>query len=215
MNEPTNLLPDELPLFCLSGCILLPRVRLPLNMFEQRYIDMVNYALGHGRLFGVVQPIEDKGMQKQPALYKIGCAGRIISFSETEDGRFLINLLGVSRFEIKNEVQALGPFRRAAVDWTGFQADLIEPKKTDFERARLTSLLRNYFALYGINPDWSVIQSSSDEELITSLCMSCPFEASEKQALLEAPSFLARTQTLIALLEMACLRQDEGDKARH
>lgn len=210
----SSTLTQTLPIFCISGTILLPRMRLPLNIFEPRYIDMVTLALGNERLIGMVQPMNDMDTPTPP-LYKIGCAGKIVTFSETDDGRFLLNLMGISRFIIKEEKNMSGDIRTATVDYSDYDNDQRPPAKTDFERARFISLLKTYFALHKIQADWTIIESSGDEELISSLCLSCPFEPSEKQALLEAPSFLARTQTLMALFEMACLRLDNGKCATH
>lgn len=216
MNAPATPLPEKmLPLFCVSGVILLPRMRVPLNIFESLDIEMISHALGHNRLIGIVQPIDDKEIIKHPALYKIGCIGKIVTFAETENGHFLISLLGISRFIIKNEESPPDSFRRAEIDKVPFQSDTREPEKTEFERERLILLLKNYFSIHSIGTDWSVIQNSSDEDLVSSLCLSCPFEPSEKQALLESPTFLARTQTLIALLEMACMRLDNNERACH
>ncbi len=207
-------LPASLPLFCVSSIILLPRTNLPLNIFEPNYLDMVSYALSKARLIGIVQPKESKEKQAKPALFTIGCAGKIISFAETEDGRFLINLRGVSRFKIIKENLSHSSFRCGEIDWQPFNKDKTEPKKTEFERPRLMSLIKHYFDLYAIGTDWDILKNSSDEELISSLCLTCPFEPSEKQALLEAPTFLERVETLMALLEMACLRQNDGERAR-
>ncbi|HBM90424.1 MAG TPA: peptidase S16 [Rhodospirillaceae bacterium] len=208
-------LPASLPLFCVSSIILLPRTNLPLNVFEPHYLDMVSHALGKARMIGLVQPKENKERQPKPALYTVGCMGLITSFAETEDRRFLINLRGISRFKMIKETPSHGSFRCAEIDWQPFDKDTEKPKKTAFERARLMSLLRHYFDLQAIVTDWDILKNSSDEELISSLCLSCPFEPSEKQALLEAPTFLERVQTLMALLEMACLRQNDGERARH
>ncbi|MGE0109030.1 MAG: LON peptidase substrate-binding domain-containing protein [Bdellovibrionales bacterium] len=207
-------LPNTLPLLCLSGAILLPHLRLPLNIFEPRYLNMISHALGKDRMIGMIQPIKTQETQKHPPLYKIGCAGKIVTFAESEDGRFLITLSGISRFTLTEETIS-STFRIGTVDYSSFKNDLLPIDKIDFSRPRLIALLRPYFASYGVDADWSLIEASDDEELISSLCLSCPFESSEKQALLEAPSFAERTETLIALLEMANLRRDNGERAKH
>ncbi len=216
MNPPpvkASLLPDVLPLFPLSEAILLPRGRLPLNIFEPRYLAMVEDSLGQGRMIGLVQPAGESGAGP---LYQVGCAGRIVSFAETDDGRFLIHLLGVCRFRIGQELPDQRGTKRIRPDWSGFLQDL-NPLETDgpFDRDRLLAALRPYFKAQGVTTDWEALSVADGEELISSLAMACELPASERQALLEAPNLKARADLLIALLQMACLRRDDGESARH
>lgn len=221
MNEPQDnpalspsLLPELLPIFPLSGVVLLPHGKLPLNIFEARYLSLVEEALGKGRMIGLIQP-SDEGTDSHPSLYQVGCAGRIISFSETDDGRFLINLLGVCRFRVAKELPERRGYRIVKPDWEDFLADMGPFENPDYDRDRLTNILRTYFKTHGVMADWGVVQNTASEELVSSLAMICPLPPNEKQALLEAPSLHARAELLISLLEMACLHQDEGEVFRH
>ncbi len=212
-------LPDTLPLFPLLNSVLLPRAKLPLNVFELRYMAMVDDALGQpGRMIGMIQPTAPEGQGGHaPPLYKIGCAGRISSFSETEDGRYMIALSGVCRFEVAEEYPMERPYRRVRPDWKRFLADLEPPKKTEIDRKRLMTALHAYFRQQSIDTDWPAVESAPDEPLVSSLVMMCPLESNERQALLEAPDLAARAGLLVALLEMAALPQGaDGDgAARH
>ncbi|MFY9287279.1 MAG: LON peptidase substrate-binding domain-containing protein [Alphaproteobacteria bacterium] len=204
---PSNL-PDEIPVFPLSGVILLPRARLPLNIFEPRYLAMVDDVLAKGRIIGMIQPSSlDVQDNQPPPLFNIGCAGRITSFNETEDGRFLIGLTGISRFALTEELPQDKPYRRARVSWQKFASDLSEPEDIEVDRKRLNSILQNYFKLQGIAADWNAVQNTTNEMLVSSLVMICPLAPNEKQALLEAPNVYARAEMLMALLEMASLPQ--------
>lgn len=209
-------LPAELPILPLSGVLLLPRGRMPLNIYELRYIAMIDEAMANGRMLGVIQPsIEDDRLQTPP-LYRVGCAGKITSFTESDDGRYLINLSGLCRFEVGEELpQGERPYRRIVPNWAPFKEDLEESDNADYDRARLTEALRNYFRIQGVMADWNVVQNTASEELVSSLAMICPLPPNEKQALLEAPSLHARADLLITLLEMASLNQDDGETARH
>lgn len=207
------LLPESLPVFPLSGVILLPHGRLPLNIFEPRYLAMIEEALGHGRLVGVIQPANED--QTPAPLYQVGCAGRIASFSETEDGRFLIQLSGVCRFRVKQETFDEKGYRRVQPLWDDFLADMKPLENDSYDKKRLLSVLRPFFKAHGVTADWQALQSASGEEVICSLAMMCPLPANEKQALLEAPTLHERAELLVTLLEMACLHQDDQDAARH
>ena len=195
-------LPGSFPVFPLAGALLLPRGRLPLNIFEPRYLAMTEDALGAGRLFGMIQP--DVGHAEGPtgpALYRVGCLGRVISFSETDDGRYLITLLGVSRFRIAAEIEMRRGYRRVRADFSGFAEDPAEPA-VGIDRAALLEALRPYFSRRGIDANWEAIRKLTDPEMVTTLSMVCPFEAAEKQALLEAPALADRAATLLALLRI-------------
>jgi uncharacterized protein len=194
-------LPDILPIFPLTGVLLLPRGRLPLNIFEPRYLAMFRDAMGGERLIGMVQPSAPPIREVNPAVYSLGCAGRITSFSETEDGRFLVALTGVSRFRIREELPLLSGYRRVIPDWDDFAEDR-SPDEAGFDRARMTQALRSFFGQRQLEADWSAIEQAPGEHLVTSIAMMCPFAPNEKQALLEAKTLGERAQLLTALIEM-------------
>lgn len=215
-QETKQMQASLLPLFSEGGVVLLPRTQLPLRLFEPHYIEMLDYALAHGRLIGILQPRHDTENQAQPPLYQIGCIGRVDTFSQTEGGHYLINLTGLKRFSMIQEHAMPEGFRCASIDTRAFEEDRNETEQADFDRTRLVHTLRLYCDMYGVSADWSVIQSLPAEGLISSLAMICPFSPSEKQALLESPTLQARADTLHTLLEMACLRQSETAQApRH
>lgn len=209
-------LPDVLPVFPLSGALLLPRARLPLHLFEPRYLAMLEDALKTPhRLIGMVQPDPNpsaKSGADGPALHKIGCAGRVTQFSETEDGRYMITLGGVSRFRVREEVTGFVPYRRASVDWSGFDRDLTPEEECDgdFDKTRFLSLLGQYFRAKSLDTEWESLEKAEDELLINSLSMMLAFEPEDKQALLEAPSLSTRRETLVTLIEYALRGGDES-----
>ncbi|MSO74739.1 MAG: peptidase S16 [Alphaproteobacteria bacterium] len=199
-------LPKVIPIFPLPGVLLLPRGKLPLNIFEPRYLEMVQAAIGSHRLIGMVQPVDPEASPAHPEVHRIGCAGRITTFAETDDGRFLVTLAGIARFEIERELPMEGRLhRRVEVNFTRFADDLAEPPAVKFDRNRLIPALKDYFQLHGLTADWQSIERAPDNHLLTCLAMICPFRPNEKQALLEYPSDFARAQAVISLLEMAAL----------
>jgi Lon protease-like protein len=206
MSEPDETsvpgpLPEILPIFPLTGVLLLPRGQLPLNIFEPRYLAMARDAMDGERLIGMVQPSDPPIREMNPAVYPLGCAGRITSFSETEDGRFLITLTGVSRFRIKEELPLLSGYRRVLAGWDDFASDR-DPLEAGFDRARLVQGLRTFFSTRQVNADWDAIDKAPGEHLVTSIAMMCPFAPNEKQALLEARDLGERAHLLTALIEM-------------
>jgi Lon protease-like protein len=205
-------LPDTIPVFPLPGALLLPRSRLPLHIFEPRYLQMLDDCMKtKARLIGMVQPREVPGSDEK-RLHAIGCAGRLTGFSETEDGRYMVTLSGISRFRIKEEVTGFTPYRRCNVDWTAFNRDLgPEEIDKDFDRAAFLEVLGRYFQANNLSTDWSSLKEADPELLISSLSMLCPFSAEDKQALLEAPSLSTRRETLVTLIEFA-LRSGEGQE---
>jgi uncharacterized protein len=217
--DPTfDQLPGSLPIFPLTGVLLLPRSRLPLNVFEPRYLAMTEDALASGnRLIGMVQPIAAEEAARPPPVYRTGCAGRITSFSETDDGRYLITLSGVCRFDIAEEMPTTRGYRRVAPDWAPYRTDLSGPESSAMlDRARLLSGLKGYFRQTGLTANWEAVESTPDERLVNSLAMICPFDASEKQALLEAPTLEERARMMTAMMEMAVLDPHDGDTvSRH
>jgi Lon protease-like protein len=196
-------LPDTIPVFPLPGALLLPRSRLPLHIFEPRYLAMLDDALKTPhRLIGMIQP--HGGNMQAKSLQSIGCGGRVTAFSETEDGRYMITLAGISRYRVVKEVEGFTPYRRCDVRWDGFERDL-GAVETDpgFDRDAFFRLLGRYFDAEELQTDWDSLKDAEDELLINSLSMLCPFEPEDKQALLEAPSLETRRETLITLIEFA------------
>jgi len=207
-------LPVTLPIFPLPGVLLLPRGKLPLNIFEPRYLSMTHDALHSDRLIGMVQPRDGDGLSEAPPVFPVGCAGRITSFSETDDGRYLITLTGLCRFRIDRELPLFSGYRRVVPDFAPYRADF-EAATAPIDRSRLIAALRGYLKQQSISADWESIDGAHDERLITSLAMICPFSASEKQALLEAPCLGERAKVLMTLLEMATLAEAPEDAQRH
>lgn len=205
-------LPDTIPIFPLGGALLLPRSRLPLHIFEPRYLQMIEDALKtSSRLIGMVQPNVVPG-RDGPGLHTIGCAGRISQFSETEDGRYMVTLAGMSRFRVVKEVEGFTPYRRCDVSWDGFDLDLEEEEKdTSFNRKTFLDALGRYFEVRGLSADWETLKDADDELLINSLSMMLDFDAEDKQALLEAPSLSTRRETLVTLIEYALRGGNEGE----
>jgi Lon protease-like protein len=209
----TRRLPTELAVFPLTGVLLLPRGRLPLNIFERRYLAMFDDALAGDRMIGMIQP-SDPQAGEPPPLFEIGCAGRITSFNETGDGRYIVALDGVSRFRVAEELPLHRGYRRVIADWSPFAADLAE-EEFAFDRARLVALLQAYFRQQGLSANWDAVDQTPDERLLTSLAMICPFEPSEKQALLEAGCLSDRARLMMGLLEISTAGNGEGDHLRH
>jgi len=212
-------LPRELPVFPLTGVLLLPRGRLPLNIFEKRYLAMFDDAIGGDRLIGMIQPSDPGAGDTAPPLYSVGCAGRITSFNEAGDGRYLVALDGVARFRIVEELALRRGYRRVVADWSAYAADLGEAdlveKGRAVDRHRLIELLQAYFRQHQLSADWGAIGQTPDERLVTSLAMICPFEPPEKQALLEAGCLSDRAKLMMSLLEIAIAGHGSGDGPRH
>lgn len=205
-------LPDTIAVFPLPGALLLPRARLPLHIFEPRYLAMLDDTLKTPhRLIGMVQP-RQVPENEDKRLHSIGCAGRVTAFSETEDGRYMITLAGISRYRIKSEVTGFSPYVKAEVDWAGFDRDLgTTERDKGFDRPAFLDTLERYFAAHSLSTDWDSLKEAEDELLINSLSMLCPFEVEDKQALLEAPSLATRRETLVTLIEFS-LRSGNGEE---
>jgi Lon protease-like protein len=205
-------LPDTLPIFPLSGVLMLPGGKLPLNVFEPRYLAMMFDALAGHRMIGVVQPTQPGGFagdglptdDGKPKVHRIGCAGRIVSFNETEDGRLLLALSGVCRFEIGRELDlAQGGYRRVSALFSPYRADLdYADELIAVDRERLMAALAAFFRSRSLSTDWDAIKQADDRSLVNSLAMALPFGPAEKQALLEAADSTARAKLLVAFLEM-------------
>lgn len=205
-------LPDTLPIFPLPGALLLPNSRLPLHIFEPRYLAMIDDALKtDARLMAMIQPNPGRNGDEN-GLHSIGCAGRITQFSETEDGRYMITLSGVSRFRLVKEVAGFVPYRRCEVSWDGFEQDLA-PSSRDvaFDREKFLNLLSKYFTVRDLSADWETLKDADDELLVNSLSMMLDFDPEDRQALLEAPSLSTRRETLVTLIEYF-LRGGESDE---
>ena len=196
-------LPESIPLFPLPGALLLPRARLPLHIFEPRYLAMLDDCMKtRHRLIGMIQP--RKGPKGEKRLAAIGCAGRLTQFSETEDGRYMITLTGISRFRLTREITGFTPYIRAEVNWSDFARDLGSSEADDaFDRDGFLDLLGRYFADQHLSTDWEGLKGAETELLVNSLSMLCPFEPEDKQALLEAPTLSTRRETLVTLMEFA------------
>ena len=202
MMHPADL-PETLSVFPLPGALLLPRSRLPLHIFEPRYLQMLDDALKtRERLIGMVQPNTCQGDETK--LHQIGCAGRVTQFSETEDGRYLITLTGISRFRVLAEVDSFTPYRRVSVSWDGFDRDLGKIEiDNGFDRNKFLKLIEKFFSSRRLSTDWDTMKDADDELLVNSLSMMLDFEPEDKQALLEAPCLRTRCETLVTLIEFA------------
>lgn len=202
-------LPRDIAVFPLPGAMLFPRWQLPLNIFEPRYLNMVDDAMQSTRLIGMVQSVG--GSRVRPDIASVGCVGRITEFTETEDGRYLILLSGVCRFSVEAELDVTTPYRQVRADWSPYAADLdLCAPETEPDRTRLISALRVYALENQMNIDWNSAENAPIEALVNALCASCPFTVMEKQALLEAPGLIDRAETLITLLKMDMSGPDAG-----
>ncbi len=203
-------IPSEFAVFPLSGALLLPRGKLPLNIFEPRYLALVQDSLAAGRMFGMIQPDPNAPAdQYGERLYRVGCLGRLSSFSETDDGRLLITLTGLIRFTIAAELGLHRGYRRVRGDFSRYMDDLtVERPPVEIEREKILAALRGYFTRRNVDANWEAIRGLSDDGLVITLAMACPFEAVEKQALLEAPTDADRAATLLTLLQMGAAGPD-------
>lgn len=204
-------LPRMIPVFPLGGALLFPRATLPLNIFEPRYLNMIDDAIAGDRLIGMVQPMANAMDAARPALSPIGCVGRITSFAETEDGRYLITLTGVARFKVLRELDMARPYRRVEPDFLGFADDLTPlPSGYQIDRDRLIRSLRRYTETKGFQVDWQAVESAPNEALVNAIATLCPFEPAEKQAVLEAVALDERCAVLITLLELNATPDGQG-----
>ena len=198
-----NDMPSVIPVFPLPAALLLPRSDMPLCIFEPRYVAMIDDAVAGNRIIGMVQPDEAvAACAKGPALRSVGCAGRIVSFAETGDGRYMVTLTGIARFRILGEVAESVPYRRCRITVEPFVTDFHVADQTVDRRALLRAF-RAYLVAHDLDADWETVGRASSETLVNALAMMAPFAPAEKQALLEAPDLLARAETLIAIAEMS------------
>jgi Lon protease-like protein len=219
LEDVLHRLPGTLAIFPLEGALLLPHGQMPLHIFEPRYRNMMEDALGNGRMLGMIQPRGSGHGQivpEQVEVFETGCAGRIVSFAETDDGRFLLTLKGVCRFRIAEELPLYRGFRRVIPNFDPFRRDLEPASEEGIDRPRLLTAARAFLLMKDIACDWQAAEAASAQALVTSLAMSCPFEPEEKQALLESDDLEARCRLLISLFEMAMLAPDAAPAAtRH
>ena len=208
-------LPQLIPVFPLDGALLLPGGELPLQIFEPRYLNMVDDVMAGDRVIGMIQT-KGGGDRQRPTLADVGCLGRITSYAETSDGRYLITLTGVCRFEPGEELNLRTPYRQVRARYDRFEADLATDQKEDFPlalRDRFAKALKNYLNHRDLDIDWETATTAPLQPLVNSLAMGLPFDRAEKQALLEAPGLPERFDALTTLLEIDCL--EDGDDERH
>jgi len=206
--ETAAEMPPTLPLFPLAGALLLPRRPIQLNVFEPRYLAMLDDALSGDRLIGIMQPAAgEAAVGMTPDLFKIGCAGRVVQYAEIGDGRCFLTLMGVSRFRIEEELTTLTPYRMAATDYAPFALDFVPGSgEAGVDRQSLLAGLRQFAQVNDLKVDWDDIEKAPNEPLVNALSMMSPFGAQEKQALLEAPDLKTRAELLVAISQMALAR---------
>lgn len=199
-RKPADL-PQTIPLFPLGGAILMPRGVLALNIFEPRYLNMVDDVLGDHRLIGMIQPATGQEDKTAPTLAGVGTVGRVTGFSEAEDGRYLITLTGVCRFDLEREFDAGAPYRQAIVSYEAYAGDFTLARGERIDRSGLIVTLKRYASLHGFQVDWESVEQAPTETIVNVAAQICPFDNASKQALLEAASLEERTRALTALLE--------------
>lgn len=213
-SAPSEL-PAVLPVFPLSAALLLPRGQMPLNIFEPRYLAMVDAALASHRIIGMVQPALDAGDDGKPALCGVGCAGRITAFQETGDGRILITLTGIARFRVEQELTTLTPYRQCRVSYEEFGDDLVPRKGEDaVDRKKLLATFRTYLEINNMEADWESVNQAPNEALVNALSMMAPYGPREKQALLEAGTLADRAEMLVAMTEMVVAKAGRATDSR-
>ena len=209
-------LPEVIAVFPLRGAILLPRAGMPLNIFEPRYLAMIDAALSGARVLGIVQPEVDEENAPSPLgkavpLRRVGCVGRITAYQETEDRRLIVSLSGIARFEVQSEVATEEPFRTCRVSYERFAADFVRGAGEDeIDRTKLLGVLKAYLEAKELKADWQAINRSSNEFLVNTLSVICPYGQEEKQALLEAKDLKSRAEALTALAQMELASRDDG-----
>src|SRR4051812_21956569 len=204
-------MPATIPVFPLPGALLLPRGQMPLNIFEPRYLAMVDDALKGDRVIGMIQPDPDESENAAPKLYRVGCAGRITQFAETGDGRYLITLIGIARFRVEEELPTTTLYRQCRVSFEPFGSDFTaRAGEGDVDRAGVIKALRDFVEAADVRVDWKGIEEAPNEALVNALSMMSPFGAREKQALLEAADLKSRAEVLIALTEIELARGGNG-----
>jgi uncharacterized protein len=206
-------LAEVIPVFPLPGALLLPRGQMPLNIFEPRYVAMIDDALRSGlRLIGMIQPDEaHPGSESKPNLYKVGCAGRITQIAETGDGRYLLQLTGIARFHVEEELHVMTPYRQCRVSYAPFIGDFTARKGEDeVDRKSLLQALSDFLTANDLKADWEGIENAPNEALVNALAMMSPYGTAEKQALLEAPDLKTRAEILVAVTEIELAKKTTG-----
>lgn len=212
-REPADL-PKTIPLFPLAGALLLPRTDLPLNIFEPRYLLMIEEAMKGDRVIGIIQP-QGSSDNAKPELESVGCAGRITSYSETDDGRLFVTITGVCRFIVLKEIETSAPYRQASVDYRPFAVDFVsETGARSVNRDQLIKAFRQYLEANDMSADWNEVEAVSTEVLVNTLSLLAPYPARDKQALLEAPDLKSRADVLVALTELALVKSSSGPSRR-
>lgn len=208
-------MPAPIPVFPLQGALLLPRTRLPLNIFEPRYLAMIDDALADHRTVGMIQPKvpERTAPTDRPPLYDLGCAGRIVSFEETADGRYLIGLHGLCRFAIAEELPLHNGYRRVRPDYGAWTGDFAPADSAGIDRDTLGKALKAYLAARQLGADWEAIETTATDELISVIAMVCPFSPLEKQALLQCRTLTERAELIISMLTIASASTSAGTSA--
>jgi len=213
--ESIGALPENFAVFPLDGVLLLPRGQLPLNIFEPRYLKMFEDVLAQGRFLGVIQrqaPTRQEEADGPSKLMKTGCLGRVTSFSETDDGRVVVSLTGVARFDVRQELDVVTPYRQVSADFRPYESDLVaDVGAFDVNREALLDVVRRYLDANGMTADWEGIENSGNEALVNSLSIISPYGPQEKQALLEAETLAQRAEILIALTEMVLAQMPSGE----
>ncbi len=208
-------LPDVIPVFPLLGALLLPRGQMPLNIFEPRYLAMIDDALRSGqRLIGMIQPdpVHSKPDDQKPDLFRIGCVGRITQFAESGDGRYLIQLTGIARYRLDEELVVDSPYRQCRVDYRPFVDDFTPRKGEDkVDRKALLHALSDFLKANDLKADWEGIENAPNEALVNALAMMSPYGAAEKQAMLEAPDLKTRAEILVAVTEIELAKSKTGE----
>ena len=207
-------LPEVIPVFPLPGALLLPRGQMPLNIFEQRYLAMVDDALRDGhRLIGMIQPdVAHSHNEEKPELFRVGCVGRITQLAEAGDGRYILELTGIARFRIKEELTALTPYRQCKVDYFPYIDDFTARKGEEaVDREALIEVLRDFLKANNLKVDWDGVESAPNEALVNALAMMSPYDVAEKQAMLEAPDLKTRAEILVAVTEIELAKGKNGD----
>lgn len=208
-------LPKELPVFPLPGAVVMPGVQLPLNIFEPRYLAMVADALARDHLIGMIQPMRDTTFDEAPEIHRIGCAGRITSYSETRDGRIVLVLTGVCRFEVLEEIAGRRGYRRVRPGWERFARDYHEDESRLADRERFLKSLRAYAVLRGVEVPWDDIKGMEDADLVNLLCAHLPLEPEDKQALIETLDVADRAELMRGLMDMSSVSSVETAEHRH
>jgi Lon protease-like protein len=211
-HGPSDL-PDVIPVFPLPGALLLPRGQMPLNIFEPRYLAMIDDAMRSGqRLIGMIQPdVAHPGSELKPSLYKVGCAGRITQLAETGDNRYLLQLTGVARFRVEEELTVVTPYRQCRVTFAPYADDFVARKGEDaVDRKAVLAALTDFLRVNKLKADWKGIEEAPNEALVNALAMMSPYGPAEKQALLEAPDLKTRAEILVAVTEIELAKAQGG-----